>query len=190
VCTGSFGWYELSLKEVRVMATGRVEQVSVRHDLRPGDLGRVTAQHGVLYAAEYGFDHTFEAYVAESLAEFGKAAPSPRDRLWIAEADGRLVGSIGIVGRAGNAAQLRWLLVAPEARGLGLGRQLVKDALAFCRETGSASVFLWTVSVLIDAARIYGDVGFQITEEHERTMWGTTVTEQRYDLVLHLKERD
>jgi GNAT superfamily N-acetyltransferase len=166
------------------MTALRAEHIAVRHELRPGDIGRVTEQHGVLYAAEYGFDHTFEAYVAESLAEFGKAAPSARDRLWVAELDGRLVGSIGIVGREAGAAQLRWLLVAPEARGTGLGRRLVGDALAFCRETKRDSVFLWTVSVLTAAARIYVEEGFRLTEEHERAMWGTTVVEQRYDLAL------
>lgn len=159
-------------------------RLMIRHGLRPGDLGRVTEQHGVLYAREYGFDHTFEAYVAESLAEFGKAAQSHRDRLWIAEADGRLVGSIGIVGREDSAAQLRWLLVTPEARGAGLGRQLVGDALDFCRGAGCTSVYLWTVSLLTAAARLYVAAGFRLTEEHERSMWGTSVTEQRYDLTL------
>lgn len=158
--------------------------VTLRHDLRPGDLGRVTMQHGILYAAEYSFDHTFEAYVAESLAEFGKAAPSPRDRLWIAEMDGRLVGSIGIIGREERAAQLRWLLVGPESRGHGLGRRLVEEAIGFCRESGCDSVYLWTVSVLTAAARLYVEAGFRVTEEHVRTMWGATLTEQRYDFRL------
>ena len=159
-------------------------RVTLRHDLRPGDLGRVTMQHGVLYAAEYGFDHTFEAYVAESLAEFGKAAPSPHDRLWLAEMGGRLVGSIGIVGREEGIAQLRWLLVAPEGRGHGLGRQLIANAIDFCRGSGCAAVYLWTVSVLTAAAHLYIEAGFGLTEEHVRMMWGTTVTEQRYDLRL------
>src|SRR3712207_6069084 len=91
--------------------------LTIRHDLRPGDLGRVTELHGVLYAAEYGFDRGFEAYVAETLGEFGRAARPGRDRLWLAELDGRLVGSIGIVGREGGAAQLRWVLLHPDARG-------------------------------------------------------------------------
>ncbi|MGH2353629.1 MAG: hypothetical protein ACRDJN_18650, partial [Chloroflexota bacterium] len=71
-------------------------QATVRHDLRPGDLGRVIALHGVLYAEEFGFDHTFEAYVAETLAEFGLASQPARSRLWIAEIDSHMVGSIGI----------------------------------------------------------------------------------------------
>ncbi len=166
------------------MPTGAGEHATLRHDLRPGDLGYLTALHGVLYAAEYGFDHSFEAYVAETLAEFGRVARPGRDRLWIAELDGRLIGSVGIVGREGGAAQLRWLLVAPEGRGRGVGRRLVGEALAFCREAGYTSVFLWTVSALTTAARLYTAAGFRKTEEKAPAWWGTTVTEERYDLSL------
>jgi predicted N-acetyltransferase YhbS len=115
---------------------------AVRHELRPGDLGRVVEQHGALYAAEYGFDRTFEAYAAETLAEFGRTMQPDRDRLWVAEMNGRLVGSIGIIGRDGGAAQLRWLLVAPEARGHGLGGRLISASLTFCREAGYGCVYL------------------------------------------------
>src|SRR5690606_34333574 len=75
------------------------QEVMIRHDLRPGDLGRVVLQHGELYAREYGFDHRFEAYVAETLAEFALGFRPDRDRLWLAELDGELVGSVGILGR-------------------------------------------------------------------------------------------
>ncbi len=160
-------------------------ELSVRHDLRPGDLGRVIAMHGDLYAAEYGFDHRFEAYVAETLGEFGRTARSGRDRLWLAELDGRLVGSIGVVGREHDEAQLRWVLVHPDARGRGSGRRLVGEALAFCRTAGYRSVYLWTVHPLAEAARLYLRAGFVLTEEKPREpMWGTTLSEQRYDLRL------
>ena len=92
-----------------------MSDVTIRHDLRPGDMGRVIAMHGVLYAEEFGFDHGFEAYVAETVAELGKLARPGLDRLWIAESGGRLVGSIAILGRDDGAAQLRWFLVDPEA---------------------------------------------------------------------------
>lgn len=156
----------------------------VRHDLRPGDIGRVTALHGTLYAEEYGLSPLFEAYVAETLAEFGKQNRPGRDRLWVAEIDGRLVGSIGIVGREGGAAQLRWLLVAPEARGRGLGQRLLDEALAFCRDSGCASVYLWTISLLPTAAAMYLRAGFRKTEETGPSWWGREVTEERYDLTL------
>ncbi len=165
--------------------TEKERHATIRHDLRAGDLGRVIALHGVLYAAEYGFDQGFEAYVAETLAELGQAPRPERDRLWLAELDGRLVGSIGIIGREAGAAQLRWFLVDPEVRGRGLGRQLLEEALAFCREAGCRSVFLWTVSVLTPAARLYTAAGFHKTEvKPPAALWGTTITEERYELKL------
>jgi GNAT superfamily N-acetyltransferase len=158
--------------------------LTLRHDLRPGDLGRVTELHGRLYAEEYGLSPIFEGYVAETLGEFGKRALPDRDRLWLAEIDGRLVGSVGIVGREEGAAQLRWLLVAPEARGRGLGQRLLDDALAFCRATGRTSVYLWTISLLPTAARMYRAAGFRKTAEEGPSWWGREVTEERYDLTL------
>src|SRR5262245_29983139 len=121
---------------------GTPEAVTLRTSLRAGDLGAVVHLHGVVYAAERGFDPTFEAYVAAPLAEFVRRA-SPRERLWIAEASGRAVGCIAIVAAEPQTAQLRWFLVAPAARGAGLGRRLLDEALAFCRGCGYAGVFLW-----------------------------------------------
>jgi GNAT superfamily N-acetyltransferase len=159
--------------------------VTVRTDLRPGDMGRVIALHGVLYAEEYGFDYGFEAYVAETVAEFGHLARPGLDRLWVAERDGLMIGSIAIVGREDGAAQLRWFLVAPDARRSGLGRRLVHEALEFCRGAGYRSVFLWTVTGLDAAARLYLAAGFRKTETKPPAMlWGVQLAEERYDLDL------
>jgi GNAT superfamily N-acetyltransferase len=159
--------------------------VTVRHDLRPGDMGRVIALHGVLYAEEYNFGPGFEAYVAETMAEFGHLARRGLDRLWVAERDGQLVGSIAIVGREDGQAQLRWFLVHRDARGCGLGKHLVSESLAFCRAGGYRAVYLWTVSGLDAAARLYRAAGFQKTEtKPPATLWGATLTEERYDLTL------
>src|SRR5262245_6999107 len=86
---------------------------TVRHEMRPGDTVAIVHLHGTIYAREYGFDATFEAYVAGPLAEFVRAR-SDRDRLWIVERDGHIVGCIAIVAVSGAEAQLRWFLVDPE----------------------------------------------------------------------------
>jgi ribosomal protein S18 acetylase RimI-like enzyme len=156
---------------------------TLRHDLKPGDLGYLVYLHGQTYAREYGFDPTFEAYVAGPLAEFVRSH-TDRDRLWIAERGGDIVGCIAVVGTAATEAQLRWFLVDPCARGLGLGKRLLQEAVAFAKGRGYQSMFLWTVSELTAAARLYRSVGFEKVEEKPGQQWGVEVVEERY--VLHL----
>jgi len=157
--------------------------VTLRTDLRPGDIGSLVRLHGVTYAREHGFDTTFEAYVAGPLSGFVLAA-SPRERLWIAEREGRIAGCVAIVAASENEAQLRWFLVEPSERGRGLGTRLLREAVAFCRERGYRSVFLWTVSALADAARLYERAGFRKVEEKPSRRWGVDVVEERYLLLL------
>jgi len=156
---------------------------ALRTELRPGDLGRIVARHGEIYAREQGFDRTFEAYVAGPLAEFVRKG-SPRERLWIAERDGRFAGCVAIVEAAPRTAQLRWFLVEPEERGRGLGGRLLGEAVAFCRARGYANVVLWTVRALHAAARRYEAAGFRRVEERPARRWGVEVTEERFELVL------
>src|SRR5690349_14047812 len=130
-----------TLMDDSVKRTGSQEP-QVRNYLKPGDIGYLIYLHGVLYAQEYGWDHTFEAYVAGPLAEFAKSH-NERERIWIVEKDGKVAGSIGIVEAAAGEAQLRWFLLHPDLRGRGLGRRLIEQALDFCRARGYALVYLW-----------------------------------------------
>lgn len=157
--------------------------ITIRHDFRPGDAGRLIELHGLLYSLEYGFDYTFEAYVAKPLAEF-LLTRTPRERIWLVDSDGVLMGSVAIVKHSETEAQLRWFLLHPSLRGRGLGNRLVEEAVAFCRECGYEKVFLWTVSSLHAAAQVYKHANFHLTEEQTHTIWGCVLTEQRYDLVL------
>jgi ribosomal protein S18 acetylase RimI-like enzyme len=116
--------------------------------------------------------------------QFVLSFDSRKDRLWLAELDGRIVGSVAIVGRADNAAQLRWFLVHPDCRGQGLGRTLLDEALRFCHECGFRLVYLWTFSELTAAAHLYRDAGFRRTELKTHRIWGRMITEERYDLLL------
>ena len=156
---------------------------AVRSDLRPGDLGRVVTLHGTVYASEYGFDITFEAYVAGPLAAFALGG-SPRERLWLAEDGDQLVGCAAIVAADPQVAQLRWFLVAPGARRSGLGTRLLNEAIAFSRAADYDRVMLWTVSALETAAGLYRAAGFQRCESVAAHRWGAIVTEERYELVL------
>jgi GNAT superfamily N-acetyltransferase len=158
--------------------------VILRHDLRPGDMGAIIGLHGMIYAQEYGFDQTFEGYVAAGLAEFAQAFDPGRDRIWVAEQEGHITGSIAILSRSAEEAQLRWFLIHPESRGLGLGRRMLKEALGFCREKGYRRIYLWTIQNLVVATHLYQSSGFIKTGEKLHPLWGKMIHEECYQLDL------
>lgn len=157
--------------------------VTVRTDVRPGDLGAVIALHGLVYAGTLGFDVTMEALVARPLADF-YLSRGEGERLWVAERDGGLAGCIAIVRVDEETAQLRWFVVHPRARGSGLGRTLLREAIAFGRGAGYRRIVLWTVDSLRPAIRLYEAEGFRLAEQKPGPVWGVDVAEQRYDLDL------
>lgn len=158
-------------------------EIKTRNDFRPGDMGRIIWLHGTLYAAEYGFDHTFEPYVAGPLSEFARNR-TDRDRIWIVEKNGEIMGSAAAVRFSETEAQLRWLLLHPEVRGTGLGAKLADEVIAFCRSMKYRSIFLLTVSQLVAAGRIYRSRGFRLADSKTQKLWGQTLTEERYELIL------
>jgi N-acetylglutamate synthase-like GNAT family acetyltransferase len=158
--------------------------LSIRNNLKPGDIGYLTYLHGVLYAEEYAWDFSLEPYVAVPLSRFAQS-PTHRERIWIVEKDATVAGAIAIVEASREEAQLRWLILHPNLRGYGVGKKLVAEAINFCRQQGYATIFLWTVSALPAAAHIYQSAGFQLTQENPPVaLWGALVIEQRYELRL------
>ncbi len=136
---------------------------------RPGDMGWIVHRHGVLYSEEFGWDERFEALVAGVVSQFIKKLDPARERCWIAERDGEIVGSIFCVAKNKTTAQLRLLLVEPSARGLGIGSRLVDEVIRFARQAGYKRLELWTQRNLTSARKIYKAAGFAIegTEGHE-----------------------
>ena len=158
------------------------EHAHIRHQLQPGDIGGLIRMHGELYAREQGWDWTFEAYAAQTFGRLAERWDPAHDRIWIAERAGAIVGSIAILEVEERIAQLRWFLVHPSARGSGLGRRLMADAIEFCRSAGFTHVFLWTTASLTAAARLYRSFGFELTHQETTERWGAVLTEERYDL--------
>jgi len=151
---------------------------------RPGDMGWIVHRHGALYAEEYGYDERFEALVAEIVARFIKKLDRKRERCWIAERDGQIVGTIFVVAKSKTTAKLRLLLVEPSARGLGLGARLVDEVVRFARGAGYKRIELWTQSELTAARRLYEAAGFKRVGAEKHRMFGKATTAEFWRLEL------
>ena len=151
---------------------------------QPGDMGWVVHRHGLLYAQEYGYDEHFEALVAEIAAKFVQKFDSKRERCWIAEKDGEIVGFVFLVKHSKSVAKLRLLLVEPAARGLGIGKRLVDECVRFARQVGYRKITLWTQSSLHAARGIYEKAGFRLVEQKKHHSWGHDLVAETWDLVL------
>ena len=153
-------------------------------DPQPGDMGWVVQQHGELYAREYGWNAEFEALVASIVATYIRKFQPDWERCWIAEVDGARAGSAFVVRKSKTVAQLRLLILRPEARGLGLGTRLTDECIAFARARGYRKMTLWTNSGLDAARGIYAKRGFKLVKSERYEGFGHSLVGETWDLRL------
>jgi GNAT superfamily N-acetyltransferase len=156
----------------------------IRRATEPGDLGDVVALHGRLYAREYAMDQSMEIYVGEGIMRFARErverGPAVGE-MWVVDSGGRTLGSIAMLEEDG-LGRLRWLLLHPDLRGLGLGRELVRTAMDYARGRGFPGVFLTTIASLDAAHALYREAGFEVTASVPVTQWGIETEDMRFDL--------
>jgi len=152
----------------------------------PGSIGRITELHGAYYHKHWNFTVFFEAKVATELSEFLGRYDKKRDGFWTVLLNDRIEGSITIDGihAEKEGAHLRWFIVSDVLHGRGIGNQLIKEALNFCRKKGYKRVYLWTFEGLNVARHLYDKNGFKLVEENRGIQWSTEVNEQRFELLL------
>jgi DNA-binding MarR family transcriptional regulator/N-acetylglutamate synthase-like GNAT family acetyltransferase len=158
--------------------------ITYRHEIKPGDFGYIIYLHGIIYSNESNFSNEFEKYVVKTFYDFLENYSQDYDRIWIAEYNNKIVGCIAIQHQSKDEAQLRWFLLDPSFRGLGIGKKLLTDAVDFCREKKFKNVFLLTTNMQDKALEMYKIAGFKLTESTEVNQWGKTFKDERYDLDL------
>lgn len=158
--------------------------LSIRNELRPGDLGTIVRLHGVLYSQEYNYGLSFESYVAQGLAEFYQQYDPERDRVWIVEDGDEMVGFMLLMHRGEKMCQLRYYLLLSPYRGMGIGKRLMEEYMQWLNEKNYEHSYLWTTNELPAAASLYTRYGFILTEEKSSDTFGKAVIEQRYDWYL------
>lgn len=166
------------------MKSELISEITVRNLLMPGDLGYIAAMHGELYARECNYGLSFESYVLAGLAEFARQYDSEKDRIWVCEYQGRVIGSL-VAQHREDVVQLRYFIFLPEYRGAGLGKQLMNAFLSFMEEKGYRQAYLWTTDEQQSAVALYERCGFVLAEEKESGVFGKILTERKYELSLN-----
>jgi GNAT superfamily N-acetyltransferase len=156
----------------------------VLRGLQAGDLGWVVQQHGEIYAREYGWNQAFEGLVADVVAKYQRNLQPEWERAWIAEVNGLKAGSVFVVRKSKTVAQLRLLILTPQARGLGLGARLTDEVIAFARAKGYKKLVLWTNQCLTAARAIYGKRNFKLTHSETHEGYGSPQVGETWELRL------
>ena len=149
-----------------------------------GDIGWIIRRQAQLYEKEYGWDVRFEILLAEIFAAMMKHFDLATDHGWIADRDGDVVGSVYVVRQSDTVARLRLLYVEPAARGLGLGRRLVRECIEFARAKGYERLTLWTNDVLKPARGLYQQAGFIRVASEQVHQFGQDMASETWDLDL------
>lgn len=160
-----------------------LEDITIRTELRPGDIGYITYLHGSLYSREYNYGLSFETYVAKGMLEFYEQYDPATNRVWVCEHQSKMIGFLLLMNR-GTAAQLRYFIILPEYRGIGLGKKLMDLFMEFLRACQYQSSYLWTTHELYTAAHLYQKYGFLPAEEVESSAFGKSLKEKKYILAL------
>lgn len=162
----------------------RLQDIVIRTQLRPGDIGFVTYLHGKLYSKEYGYGLAFESYVAKGFHDFITNHNPLKDGVWVCEHNDKIIGFLLLMDRGSDSAQLRYFILEPTYRSLGLGKKLMGEFMQLLATKQYRHAYLRTTHEQVAAAHLYTKMGFRLTEEKDSTAFGKPLKEQRYDLFL------
>ncbi|XP_013381355.2 N-acetylaspartate synthetase-like [Lingula anatina] len=106
----------------------------------------------------------WEACFQEEKANLYEYYNRPKSRFWVAEHEGRILGSVAIDRKTDHVAELKRMVLEPDFRGSGIASDLVKTAVEFCKENGYKELFLSTTEFQHSARALYTKCGFKETD--------------------------
>ncbi len=161
-----------------------INDISIRTDLQPGDIGYVIFMHGHLYKKEFDYGLQFEQYVASGLIEFYNQFDPEKDKVWICEHQNKIIGFMLLMHRPDNAAQLRYFILEQPYRGIGLGKKLMNLFMQHLKSKAFKYAYLLTTQEQEAAIALYKKHGFTLTEKRSAAIFGKPLNEEKYELQL------
>jgi DNA-binding MarR family transcriptional regulator/GNAT superfamily N-acetyltransferase len=151
---------------------------------RAGEYGWLVSRQAQLFAYGHGWDHTFEALLAQQAARFAQGHDTLREICWVAEQDGLIVGSALVAAASDTQASVRMLYVEPNVRRLGIGTQLINECLRFAKRAGYRTLSLESESSLNDARRLVMQAGFTLLSTAPERRFGRDLVIEQWECGL------
>lgn len=129
----------------------------------PGDQPAVIALVLPIQQDEFGVEITAEEQ--PDLIDIANYFQAAGGNFWVAEADGALVGTIGLKPFNAHSVALKKMFVDRAWRGGGLAAGLLDAALDWARVAGFRDVYLGTTDKMIAAHCFYEKYGFHRVEK-------------------------
>ncbi|XP_037341809.2 probable N-acetyltransferase camello [Pungitius pungitius] len=123
---------------------------------------------GARQLVAYIFNSYIDASLRMDLNDIGGVYMRARDScFWVAEVDGRVVGTAACLPNQDAPAclELKRMSVRRSHRGAGIATALCRTVADFTRDRGYAAVVLFTSVVQTDAQRLYERLGYEKTRE-------------------------
>lgn len=161
-----------------------------KHDLvvlrqpRAGECGWLVHRQAQWFAAQYGWDQSFEGLLARIVSDYAQRNDPVREMCWVADQDGVVVGSVCIVGVSTTVAGVRLLWVEPDVQRLGIGTQLLSECVRFARRAGYTKLTLTTAASLGQPRRLCERAGFMLAGVAAESRFGKHLQIERWELDL------